>query len=338
MKRKVTLKDIAQKAGISSAAVSIILNDKPSRISQAKKDEVKKLAKELNYVPNQLAKSLSLQQTYTIGLIVPDLSNPFFASLSKEIEKRLTPLGYFTFIMNSDEEHSQDRQIVQKMMQRQVDGILLCSSNANYHALKETFDWLEDIPVPLVLVDRVFDSTNRAFIAFNHYQGGQLVGEYIAKQISSSTRLTACLTGDLTTHTSNQRLAGFKAALHHYAPKALDPVVFSGDYSMESGYNMGQTLLQTTDVESLAGVFCFNDLIAYGFIQAIKEQGLHWQDFNIVGYDHLPFGDIFGYSFPSIAQDIPYLAKQACNLLMDTIKEGTQQQITLDVTLVHKKI
>ena len=172
MQKRATLKDIAQKAGVSSAAVSIILNDKPSRVSQEKKDKVKRIAKELNYIPNQIAKSLLTQQTYTIGLVVPDLANPFFATLSKEIEKQLTKSGYFTFIMNSDEEFSQDREIVKKMLQRQVDGLLLCASNANYQQTNKTIQWLESIPIPLVLIDRTFNSNHLTSVSFNHFQGG----------------------------------------------------------------------------------------------------------------------------------------------------------------------
>lgn len=335
MTRKITLKDIAQKAGISPAAVSIILNDKPSRISQAKKDEVKRIAKELNYIPNQIAKSLSTQQTYTIGLVVPDLENPFFATLSKEVERFFTQRGYFTFIMNSDEKNNQDKEIVQKMLQRQVDGLLLCASNAAYYSLDQTNEWFKQITIPTVLVDRIFDSSLSS-VAFDHFQGGYLVGEYMSQALSPTKSSIACLTGDLKTHTASERLKGFQHALRHHH-KQVEPLILSGDYSIESGYQMGKELLKQMSSTQLAGVFCFNDLIAYGFIKAIKEEQLDWQDFGIVGYDNLQIGKTLGYSFPSIAQDVPYLAEQACQVLLKQINNNRTTKVKLELELVNIK-
>lgn len=164
-----------------------------------------------------------------------------------------------------------------------------------------------------------------------------MAGEYIYNQIKNTKNKIACLTGDLRTSTSSQRLQGFQKALEE-RNYPYDPYILSGDYSIESGYKPGKKLIKSISTDQLAGVFCFNDLIAYGFIRAIKEKNLKWQNFNIVGYDSLQIGEVLGYSFPSVSQNIPRLAKQACKLLLEQMKQEDSLQIQLEVELKKSEL
>ena len=134
---KVTLKDIAKIANISSAAVSIILNDKPSRISEEKKAEVKKIAAELNYRPNKIARSLLSTSTKTIGILIPDIENPFFSKLVRDIEQKMSIEGYSTLIANSNDLYASDIHHINEFLDRQVDGIIACVSNETYLDMEE---------------------------------------------------------------------------------------------------------------------------------------------------------------------------------------------------------
>src|SRR5690625_2362871 len=122
---RITLKDIAEKANVSISAVSLVLNDKPCRITQEKKDKIKQVAEEYNYSPNQIARSLVTRQTKTLGLIIPDIENIFFSSLAKNIEEKCRKKGYTLIIVNSNDNYQDDIDLLNLLNARSVDGIFM---------------------------------------------------------------------------------------------------------------------------------------------------------------------------------------------------------------------
>lgn len=155
---KVRLKDIAKEVGVSIAAVSQVLNDKPIRITEEKKQQIKRLAAENNYTPNAAAKSLVLKKTNTIGLIIPDINNPFFANLAKVLEDLLRKQGYLLILVNSDDKADVEKELMQLLIDRNVDALIIALSTESYADEVQTKERLKKLSVPIVLVDRGIDN------------------------------------------------------------------------------------------------------------------------------------------------------------------------------------
>ena len=315
---KVTLKDIAKIANISSAAVSIILNDKPSRISEEKKAEVKKIASELNYRPNKIARSLLSTSTKTIGILIPDIENPFFSKLVRDIEQKMSIEGYSTLIANSNDLYESDIHHINEFLDRQVDGIIACVSNETYLHMKEFQAFLEGIDAPLVLVDRFISNVKKRQVVSDNKLGGYIATKFL---LEKNIKYLAVVTGGKNSFISNERLKGVKQALKEI--KLNIPVFFSeGDFHFKSGYDIG---IHSNILTENTGVFCFNDLMAYGLLKANRIKDV--KNIEIIGYDNLAYSDMFGINLPSINQNIQQLAENAVLMLQKSIKNGNEYEV-----------
>ena len=162
MKKKVSQKDIAQKVGVSTALVSYVLNNlKEGRISKVVAQKIRETAKELNYRTNQIAKSLKINKTFTIGLIVADISNPFFSSLARIIEDEADKKNYTVIFGSSDENAQKSWKLINALVDRQVDGFIIAPAENT----ESNLTYLKDHDIPFVLIDRYFPGleTNLGF-------------------------------------------------------------------------------------------------------------------------------------------------------------------------------
>lgn len=295
-------------ANVSVSAVSLILNNKPARISKEKIEEVKRIARELNYRPNHLAASLSGRATRTIGILIPDISNPFFAEIVKALDYRLREKGYYTIIANGGNIESEKYHINQ-FIERQVDGLLLCISNDGFNHLEEIVQHVNWIDRPTIIIDRFLPGCNKLQICFDNIAGGKIATEYLIKK--GCTRL-ACLTGDVSTYTSQQRLEGFQQALREHGLPLEEMLIFNGDYSAQSGYKIGSEQPSLWEAE---GIFCFNDMMTFGLKKAFFERYKNRKLPLIVGYDNLKINEFLPAPIPSIEQDVQELVTKACEML-----------------------
>ena len=315
---KVTLKDIAKIANISSAAVSIILNDKPSRISEEKKAEVKKIAAELNYRPNKIARSLLSTSTKTIGILIPDIENPFFSKLVRDIEQKMSIEGYSTLIANSNDLYESDIHHINEFLDRQVDGIIACVSNETYLHMKEFQAFLESIDAPLILVDRFISNVKKRQVVSDNKLGGYIATKFL---LEKNIKHLAVVTGGKNSFISNERLKGVKQALKEIKLN-ISVDFFEGDFHFKSGYDIG---IHSNILTENTGVFCFNDLMAYGLLKANRIKDV--KNIEIIGYDNLAYSDMFGINLPSINQNIQQLAENAVLMLQKSIKNGNEYEV-----------
>lgn len=321
--KKTRLIDIAKVAGVSEATVSLVLNNKPSRISQSKKNEIRKIAEEMNYRPNHLARSLSTQKSHTVGLIIPDIENPFFSTLSKQIEEIMREKGYLVFIVNSDDSFHQDIELIRELTDRQIDGLLICPSTESYSNLEKVRNFYHQIEIPFVLVDRVFEGIDFNQVSFDHEYGGYIATQYL---IEEGCKEIACFTGGLTTHNGNQRYRGFEKAMNEANLKIDTNAIFDGDYRFETGYKFGKSVLEHNNID---GVFAFNDLMAYGLFKAMFETQTSSSKIKIVGYDNLKQSEMFGLPLTSVEQDINLLGNIACDQLLKQIDDENYKENTV---------
>ncbi len=179
MNKKVSLKDIAQKVGVSTALVSYVLSgkEKESRVGQEMALKIKQIAKELNYQPNHLAKSLRSGKTHTIGLIIADISNPFFANIARIVEDEAKKSGYTVIIGSSDENPDNSWDLLNVLLNRQVDGFIIVSSENSQNQI----DYLKEQRVPFILLDRYFPEVQADFVSINNFKAAYDAGVHLIK-------------------------------------------------------------------------------------------------------------------------------------------------------------
>ncbi|PAT01628.1 hypothetical protein CI105_06020 [Candidatus Izimaplasma bacterium ZiA1] len=329
--KRTTIKDIAQKVSVSTTTVSLVLNNKPTRVSLDTKERIFKVAKELNYIPNTHAKSLVTNKTNTIGLVIPDIENAFFSSISKAVEDISLEHDYMVLLVNSNDSHERSMQVTKMLIDRGVDGLLVVTANETYqeNKQKEFQELLKKTNIPLVLVDRVIDGFDVNSVTFDGELGGYLATKHL---IEKGEKKIACITGPKFSKSTINRLNGYKKALSEHNIKIDENYIKEGDYHFESGYLLTNEILNT----DATSIFAFNDLMAYGALSNLTNK--HKENkFKIVGYDNIKLVSMNEKKIDSIKQDSILLSKEVCNILYNQINSKTKlesKKISLKPQLV----
>ncbi|MBO0440558.1 LacI family DNA-binding transcriptional regulator [Candidatus Enterococcus ikei] len=311
---KIRMKDIAKMANVSEAAVSLVLNDKPSRISEKKKQEIKKIAKELNYVPNIAAQSLAKNASQTIGVVIPDIENPFFSKLCKQLEEQFRAMGYLTIIVNSNDDFTVEKNLIQMLLNRGVDGLIIALSNESFSFKEEQEQFLREIDAPFVLVDRQVSFTGVNQVYFDSQEGGKLSAEYL---LENGHRNIAFMTGDVKVPSTLDRIQGYQQALQSYGIKVREDYIIETGYRFNDGMKKAKELFALTDVTA---VISSNDMVAFGILkQALINEKAIPENLSVIGYDRLEIADILGISLATVEQNSSSLTEQAVTLLKNIL-------------------
>lgn len=322
---RITIKDIAREANMSASAVSLVLNNKPCRIAEEKKERIRQIARQLQYAPNQAARSLVTKKTQMLALILPDIENTFFSSLAKQIEDNCRRDGYFLIIANSNDTNREDLKLLRSIVARDVDGLFFIISNESCRDSTALVKELESMTIPYVLVDRPCDGISCDKVLFDNQNGGYLAVRHLLDM--GHTRI-GCVAN---TAASNgiARLHGYQSALDEAGLAFNSTYVIEGDYHFDSGVHAAQELLRT----DVTAAFVSNDMMAFGFLQYLYGQGLQVpSDFSLIGYDNSlsPFVPSVGLS--SVAQDVRKLGEDACRLMMEQLHGVVQAPRTICLT------
>jgi LacI family transcriptional regulator len=309
------LKDIARDLGLSVVTVSKVLRDHPD-ISEATRKRVLKRMKELNYKPNFAARSLITGQTWTIGLVVPDLLHPFFAQVAKAISVSVREKGYSLIISSSDEDPELEQQEIEQLLARRVDVLLVASAQWTV----ENFRKIEEQKVPYILIDRQFAGLASHFVGVDDRAVGILATSHLIEQ---GCRRIAHIRGPEIS-TAVGRLEGYRQALATYQmvplPGHIVSIGDSGDHRGESGgYQATKRLLESGTRPD--GIFCFNDPVALGTMRAIIDSGLRIpDDIAVVGCGNLSYSDFLRVPLSSVDQDSEQIGKRAATLALTLAK------------------
>ncbi|HIT53527.1 MAG TPA: LacI family DNA-binding transcriptional regulator [Candidatus Fimivicinus intestinavium] len=308
-----TIKDIAREAGVSVSAVSLVLNNRPCRITQDKKELIRETAQRLNYAPNQAARSLVTKKTRTLALILPDIENPFFSSLAKRIEDCCQRDGYLLLIASSNDQFSSDCALLREITSHGVDGLFLIVSNESYQENTRLLEALSRLPFPYIQVDRVYDNLVCDKVLFDNEQGARIATRHLLE--NGHTRIA--YVANTSANNGRARLAGYRAALEEDGLPFDPALVAEGDYRFDSGYRAAKALLKT----DATAAFVSNDMMALGFLKYLYSQGLRVpKDFSLVSYDNSLSPFALGVELTSVAQDAQRLGEEACRLLTGRIK------------------
>lgn len=314
----VRMKDIARDLGISVVTVSKVLRNHPD-IGEATRKRVLKRMKELNYHPNMAARALTTGQTWTIGLIVPDLLHPFFAALAHCISTVLRETGYSLLIASSDEDVALEKAAIEHLLARRVDALLIASAQSSV----ESFLRITEMKTPYILLDRRFDGLDANFVGVDDHAVGVLATEHL---IAQGCQRIAHIRGPKVS-TAAGRAAGYRDALASAGmtlyPGHIVSLGDSGDHAGElGGYNTARQLLRRNPPPD--GIFCFNDPSALGAMRAILDAGLRIpEDIAVVGCGNLSYSDFLRVPLTSVDQDNQSIGRQAANLALRLVKSKT---------------
>ncbi|MCP2239033.1 LacI family DNA-binding transcriptional regulator [Thermoanaerobacterium thermosaccharolyticum] len=321
-----TIRDVAEKAGVTVTTVSRVLNNR-GYISEKTRKKVYEAMKELNYQPNELARSLYRRKSYLIGLLIPSVSHPFFAELTSYIEYYAYQNDYKILLCNSLQDVEKEKDYINMLKRHQVDGIIIGS-----HTLK-TEQYL-NVNLPIVAIDRYF-SEKIPYVASDNYNGGVLATKLL---IQNGCRKIAHISGPLILNTpANNR---YKAFMDVVKEHNIENVVVETKLNVFDTDEYKKLIIKLfTDHPDIDGVFASSDLIAATIINAAREIGKEVpKDLKIVGYDDISIAKTIVPPLTTIRQPIEEMAKKTIEIILDQI-DGKEVNIenVLPITLIERE-
>ncbi|MGG1662408.1 LacI family DNA-binding transcriptional regulator [Brevibacillus sp. NRS-1366] len=324
---KPTIYDVAREAGVSIATVSKVINN-TGRISEKTKENVLNIMKQLNYQPSVVASALTGKSTYTIGLMIPDLANPFFSGIARSIEDRAHVLGYNLVICSSDYDSAKEAKYISLLLQKSVDGIILASGFENIETVKD----LIKQKVPTAIIAREIPSLEVDTVAVDDFLGGYQATSHL---LALGHTNIAIIARDL--WSNRERMRGYRQALEEAGIAYPSEVEYVSESDVESGKQLAEQILQQKNRPT--AIFACNDLLAMGAIQAAREQALSIpRDLSVVGFDNTVWASVTDPPLTTVAQPIRDMGTQVMNLLMQEIngqKRHRQRVVLLPELIVR---
>jgi len=328
----ITLQDIAKKAGVTTTTISRALNNKPD-VSPKTKDRILRIAKNLGYTPNLLAKSLRSQKSKTIGVVLADISNPFFAAVAKGIEDAAHKRSYSIILCNTDEEYEKEEEVLQVLVEKRVDGLLITPVQKEYKDILR----IKERRIPLVLIARHFDTIETNSVVSDDVLGGFLATEYLIKK---GHKRILYISGPLHISSALERLKGYKRALKEYKIPLKEKLVRGYTAKMGKAYTLMRRILK--EKLDFTAIFTFSDFLALGVMKAIREEKLKIpDDVAVVGYDDIEFASVLEIPLTTVHMPKYRLGMEGTNMLIDEIeKKSTNrepQRLTIKPELIVRK-
>ena len=308
--KSASIYDVAKEARVSVFTVSAVVNQK-SHVGKKLRERVDAAIRKLNYRPNLLARSLAMQQTHTIGMIVPDIANPFFPMVVRGAEDAAQKRGYNLLLCNSDDTQEKEESALELLLSKRVDGILLTKALSDFSPPLRQM--LQETKIPIVLVMRTFPKISKDAVITDDYQGAYDAVCHLAR---AGRKRIGLIGGPRKISNGRARWEGFRDALEaNHLP--YDPeLVIEGDYRIESGYRGGNLLLSHRP----DGVYVANFLMTVGLLKAAEEMGLRCpEDFGMVSFDDYPWLAIFHPKLTTVELPKYQLGSEAVELLLDRI-------------------
>jgi LacI family transcriptional regulator len=315
----ITIKDIAKKANVSIATVSRVMNNKADDIREETKQRVLNVIKEHDYQPNSIARSMVTKKTATIGLIIPDIRNPFFPELVRGVEDFSKINNYSVILCNSDGDIEREKEYLNLMKEKSVDGVIYTYA---YGGFDDCIDEILNNKIPIVLLDRSRDDEKFSRVSIDNEKAGYIATKHL---IELSHENIGCITGPDYIMGSRDRLKGYKSALKEAGLAINQAFIKTGDYQMEGGYLAAKELLKENRVTA---IFAFNDLMAFGVYQAAQEFGLTIpDDLSVVGFDNIKYNQLLQPKLTTIEQPTYRMGQLATEILLNQIKNNKNNQI-----------
>jgi LacI family transcriptional regulator len=315
------LKDVAEVAGVHVATASRALDDRRAGMVKPETVErVRRAAEELGYRVNRMARGLKMNRSFTIGMLIPDITNPFFPPIVRGAEDCLAESGYTLVLANTDNDEAKERRHLAGMLERQVDGLLLAMARRRDPLVEE----LRNGPAPVVLVNRTIDRGGVSAVIPDDHAGMTLAVEHLYQL---GHRRIAHVAGPADTSTGARRAAGFAAAAKQLGLRA-EQVAQATAFAEAAGREAARSLL--TGRSRPTAIVAANDLIALGSIEAGEEAGLRCPDeLSVVGFNDMPFVDRFRPALTTVRIPEYEIGRRAARLLLARIEQPDDRPETI---------
>lgn len=327
-KKIYSIAEIAQICGVSKATVSRVINNIPQGVGPETREKVLKTIRELNYRPNALARSVATSKSGTIGLIIPDVGNFFYPKIIRGVTDYMDSCGYNVIVANSDYDPDREAQQLLRLVDRRVDGILLCSGVSNR-------DFLEDFRkhnIPLALLGRNFDnSCSDASITGDNIRGAYKSAAHLMR---NGSRRVVYVEGNPDVAGSRQRMQGYIQAHKEFGLPVREEFIFSGEYSIAFGEEVAQRMLDSG--LEFDAIITGSDLIAIGILARLMKRGVRVpEDVEIIGFDNIELTTVVTPMLSSISKPHYEMAQHISEQLIRIIQGET---IPLPHTVVEPEL
>jgi len=309
---KMTILDIAREAGVSKSTVSLVLQGS-DLIKPDTAAKVRKAIAETGYVYNRGAANLRRAQSNVIGMVIHDLTNPFYAELAVGMERTFQAAGIVPFIANTAESPVRQDEVLKSMLEQGAAGLIVAPAR---NSRADAFKRIEAAGVPIVFVMRRLADSRIPVIAPDNYRGGAMVAEHL---IAKGHRRLAFLGGEADLSVYQERMGGFRDACLAAGILAEDIIVVDGDTNRQGGMTTLETALDRDNRPTAA--MCFNDAVAFGAMIGLRRRGIEpGRDFAVVGFDDVVEARHYVPTLTSVSVDTPGLGERAAHAVLKMIQ------------------
>ncbi len=329
------LKTLAGHLGISPSTVSRVLNGRGDafRIAKATQERILREAESLGVRPNEVARSLRLATSHTIGLVIPDISNPFFASLARAVERQARTRGYTVLLADSQESLSSEAECIRMLVDRQIDGLVLAPVGGAAEHLKR----LIPVSVPMVQVDRVLTQLQTPSVVADNFSGARDAVRYL---VELGHRRIACVQGREDSSVIAERVRGYRAGLKEASLRFRSTWLVGGEHSMHVAREATLALLQGAAAPT--ALLALSNQLALGALQAARECGIGVpEQMSLITFDEQPWASLLSPPLMTIAQPVEQMGVAAVERLLDVVEAPSKRRsgpgsIRLPVQLLER--
>lgn len=328
--KKPTVKDVAVLAGVSATTVSLVINGKGESIPEMTRDRVRRAVKELHYHSDYTARAMVTRKTNLIGVVIPDISNAFFAACVRHLQVALAGYGYDILLCNSEERAENDLHYIRLLAGRNVDGLILTPSA---EALTEKYEaevrrTLGEVGLPYLFLDRYYRGDEPKVVVDNA-ESSYRAAKYL---IECGHKKIGAVAGPSILNSSYNRLEGLKRALAENGLTLPDEYIVEGKYDIETGIRGGEKLIGT----DVTAIFAFSDVQAFGVYQSAKRVGKRIPgDLSVVGFDDALYSSLLDTPLTTMRQPVKSLAEEACRIILAMVEgKGEGENVMLPAELI----
>lgn len=328
MKKRVTIKDVAQIAGVSRQTVSRAINNQ-GEISPVTKERVMQAIAEIGYQPNRLAQGMVTQRTKTVALLVSDIANPFFPEVARGVQDTARAQGYNVFLCNADGSSDEELETMQLLASQRVDGIITFGTNIKRQSLLHFADHYH----PIVVINREVIHPHINLLMVDNVMGAQLATSHFANRGHTQIGM---LTSNKVNLSQTRRVQGFQNELTEW--NLNNEMIVQDEPTIKGGYAAMAVLLERW--RGITAVFIYNDLMAIGALQACRSLGKKVpQDIDIIGFDDIHLASVVTPTLSSIRVDKYAIGQMAMNRIFEMLAqpEKTFEQMQLMPELVLRE-
>jgi LacI family transcriptional regulator len=325
--QKYKITDVAKKAGVSPSTISRVLNNRPG-VGEELRKKITGVIEELDYKPNTLARSFTIGSINVIAIILGDIRNPFYADLAFHMQKFLNEAGFMVMIFNTEYDIEKEVEYIRTCRQYNFAGLILITADST-----EVFNTIQSVDMPVILVNRTLKNYTGDAVSMDNFQAGYMATKYL---IELGHPNVAFLSGSMTSSAVSQRYQGYLQVLNIYQIPFSDKNVFFGTLKMQDGYDAA--LLYGRNIRNLpSAVVAVNDLMALGFINGLKEQGIPVPGMvSVVSIDNIMFSALHDINLTTVNHPYLEMSRHTARLILRRIKNPSAkpEKIILAPSLV----